>query len=174
VNWNVKSNAICAAPNSNALKSIFKFAFLLATLGAFAACSSTLPKTTHMNLFQTIDEVCKNGKCQVDLGKLVPGNWDRVAFVRMYSAQIAEKIGVTELEIPEFQEAILFIQGDKVLDKQVRDYDPEVPYNHTVFLDFGAERAKFLVFPKDSSGFMAELEEGEGIRNYTLRVLPQK
>ncbi len=120
-----------------------------------------------MNLYNIIDKACK-GKadiCTLNLGQLVTDvEWDRVAFVRMqaWAKDPGAAIGVDDLNIDEFEDLIVFAKDRQAVYVLKRDYDPEVPYDHTVFLDFGVDKLHWQVFAKDEAIFKAmRIADGE-------------
>jgi hypothetical protein len=111
--------------------TIFSIYLLLCALG----CK---PTGETMNLYNLIDKACdgKEDVCTLHLGQLVTDvEWDRVAFVRMqaWAKDPSDAIGVDALDIDEFEDLIVFARDRQAVCAIKRDYDPEVPYDHTVF-----------------------------------------
>lgn len=119
-----------------------------------------------MNLYDRMEKACqgKSENCTVNLGELVTDfDWDRVAFIKMqaWAKDPAALIEVDQLAMDEFEDLIVFANDRQVMRVLKRDYDPETPFDQTIFLDFGAEKALWKVFPKAEAVFeVHRLTEG--------------
>lgn len=120
-----------------------------------------------MNLFNVVDQACKGktASCTVHLGEIVTNfDWDRVAFVKMqaWAKDPASAIGIQELKMDEFEDLIVFANGNKAVHTIRRDYDPEIPFDRTIFLNFADLKTQWQIFPKAKAKFNVQrLEEGK-------------
>ena len=98
---------------------------------------------------------CQGDACVIHLQEVTDLEWDRVVFIRMNAipSKVAAALGVSRIELPEFEDRILFFEGDRILSIDRRIYHPDTPYDRTVFLDFSAIDRNFEVFSRNAAVF---------------------
>lgn len=125
-----------------------------------------------MEFFQPVFESCKQfqGDCKVNFADLTDFEWDRMAFVQMQvsDAEVAQALGITEIDRAEFEDWIIFLRDDKIVHHLVRAYHPEKPFDRTIFFDFGDRQGQIRIFSEEEAVFKAVVDQGEGIVNIDL------
>ena len=145
---------------------------LLAIMIAFVTgCPAS--RTSPMNTAIPLLERCKatGTTCRVRLSEVTRFEWDRVAFVRMQTppTQAASALGLKELAIPEFEDWIVFLKGDRIASVDIRRYNPEQPFDQTVFLDFSGTREMWKIFTRDQDLFEVVINSSSGRNNIILK-----
>jgi len=117
---------------------------------------------------------CEGIECFVDLRDVIDGEWDRVVFIQMHAiaSKVAAALGIAEVELPEFEDRILFLKGDHIQLVDRRIYRPEKPYDRTVFLDFSAINRKFEIVSRDDAIFTLKCSSSGDRRNMMLVARP--
>jgi hypothetical protein len=154
----------CLADN---LLPALSFLFLALTLWS---CN---PPHSDTDLFFTLQAACQGqaSPCTVKLAEVATDfEWDRVAFVKMqaWASNPASALGIDALKMDEFEDLIVFADGPKATWIIRRAYDPEMPWNETVFLDFGTDRSLWRIFEKADAVFGVNILQTGAIQNIDL------
>jgi hypothetical protein len=139
-----------------------------------AACREGAPS---MQLYERLEArcPCQGDACIVRLRDVVDFEWDRVVFIRMHAiaSQVALALGIARVELPEFEDRILFLDGEEIRLTDSRSYHPEKPYDRTVFLDFSSIDGKFAIIARDAAVFRLECRSSGTLRNMMLVPMPE-
>lgn len=132
------------------------------------ACHHT---PSDMELFNLIESHCGASEaCEVDLSQLTPWEWDKLVVVKMHSlpSQVTVAVGINGYTVPEFEEQLIFLQENDVVKVVKRTYNPEKPYNQTVFFEGIPKGEKILSLSSSEASLKIRREEGSNYKNFYL------
>ena len=85
--------------------------------------------------------------------------------------KVAKELGIPRPGIQEFQDAVVYILEDKIVQTDFRNYRPDKPFHQTAFLNFKGDKAKYKVFSRAEAVFEVEEKTTGKIRNLYLSPL---
>lgn len=140
---------------------------------AVAACAGA-KELPEMKLYDAITQACAGrAPCEIELAALTPFTWDRVGFVPMHASnkKAALAMGVAALSRPDFEDWIVFVRAGEVVGVERRAYEPEAPFQRTVFLSAGASPREVVVVPLAQARFRASVVPAKEAHNVELVLL---
>lgn len=126
-----------------------------------------------MKLFKALDEACakKEDLCEVNLASITDFNWDKVVFVRMQATttEFEEVTQIKAVDLPEFDDLVLFFSDGKEVFRDSRTYNPDQGYNKTYFLDFLGNKRHVEAFDREEAIFRLKKSEIGEYFNFQLQ-----